>query len=153
MIPLDDAQISGIAHVIQLAIAPVFLLTAIGTLIMVLTNRLGRAVDRSRVLEDRLPALQATQAAAARTELHLLARRIRLVYVATVLAVLAAIFVCVLIVVAFAGAFVETNLTRLVAVMFAVAMLALTGSLVVYLREMFLAVTSARLAIAEEEER
>jgi hypothetical protein len=153
VIPLDDAQISGIAHVIQLAIAPVFLLTAIGTLIMVLTNRLGRAVDRSRVLEDRLPALQAAQATAARTELHLLARRIRLVYVATVLAVLAALFVCVLIVVAFAGAFVETNLTRLVAAMFAVAMLALTGSLVVFLREMFLAVTSARLAIAEEEER
>jgi Protein of unknown function (DUF2721) len=151
MIPLEDPQISGIAHVIQLAIAPVFLLTAIGTLIMVLTNRLGRAVDRSRVLEDRLASLQETEAVPVHVELRLLARRIRLVYVAIVLAVLSALFVSLLIVVAFAGAFVATNLTRLVAVMFVVAMLALTGSLVVLLREIFLAVTSARLAIAEEE--
>jgi hypothetical protein len=151
VIPLEDPQITGIAHVIQLAIAPVFLLTAIGTLIMVLTNRLGRAVDRSRVLEDRLTSLQVSEAAPLHVELRLLARRIRLVYVAIVLAVLSALFVTLLIVVAFAGAFVATNLTRLVAVMFVVAMLALTGSLVVLLREIFLAVTSARLAIAEEE--
>jgi hypothetical protein len=151
VIPLADPQITGIAHVIQLAIAPVFLLTAIGTLIMVLTNRLGRAVDRSRVLEDRLASAQVTDPASAHAELLLLARRIRLVYIAIVLAVLSAIFVTLLIVAAFAGAFVETNLTRLVAVMFVVAILALTGSLVVLLREIFLAVTSARLAIAEEE--
>jgi hypothetical protein len=151
VIPLTDPQITGIAHVIQLAIAPVFLLTAIGTLIMVLTNRLGRAVDRSRVLEDRLASLQEREAVPVHAELRLLVRRIRLVYVAIVLAVLSALFVTLLIVVAFAGAFVATNLTRLVAVMFVVAMLALTGSLVVLLREIFLAVTSARLAIAEED--
>lgn len=151
MIPLLDPQITGIAHVIQLAIAPVFLLTAIGTLIMVLSNRLGRAVDRSRVLEERLASAQASDPAPLHAELRLLARRIRLVYVAVVLAVLSALFICLLIVAAFAGAFVETNLTRLVAVMFVVAMLALTGSLVVLLREIFLAVTSARLAIAEED--
>ncbi len=151
MIPLADPQITGIAHVIQLAIAPVFLLTAIGTLIMVLTNRLGRAVDRSRVLEERLASLQATEAPPLHAELRLLARRIRLVYVAIALAVLSALFISLLIVVAFAGAFVATNLTRLVAVMFVVAMLTLTGSLVVLLREIFLAVTSARLAIAEED--
>jgi hypothetical protein len=151
VIPLQDPQITGIAHVIQPAIAPVFLLTAIGTLIMVLTNRLGRAVDRSRVLEERLASAQVTDPASMHAELQLLARRIRLVYVAIVLAVLSALFVTLLIVAAFAGAFVETNLTRLVAVMFVVAILALTGSLVVFLREIFLAVTSARLAIAEEE--
>jgi hypothetical protein len=151
VIPLEDPQITGIAHVIQLAIAPVFLLTAIGTLIMVLTNRLGRAVDRSRILEDRLASLQETEAVPVHAELRLLARRIRLVYVAIVLAVLSALFVTLLIVVAFAGAFVETNLTRLVAVMFVVAILALTGSLIVFLREIFLAVTTARLAIAEED--
>lgn len=151
MIPFNDPQISGIAHVIQLAIAPVFLLTAIGTLIMVLTNRLGRAVDRSRVLEERLGSVPESVIAPVHAELQLLARRIRLVYVAIVLAVLSALFITLLIVAAFAGAFVETNLTRLVAVMFIVAILALTGSLVVFLREIFLAVTSARLAIAEEE--
>ena len=83
--------------------------------------------------------------------LHLLARRIRLVYLAISLAVLSALFVCLLIAGAFAGAFVATDLTRLVAALFVLAMLALIGSLVVFLREIFLAVMSARLAIPEED--
>jgi len=146
-----EPHIADITQVIQLAIAPVFLLTAVGTLIAVLTNRLGRAVDRSRVLEDQLPSLQATDGGAVRAELRLLARRIRLVYLAISLAVLSALFICLLIAAAFAGAFIATDLTRLVAVLFVLAILALTGSLVVFLREIFLAVTSARLAIPEPD--
>ena len=42
--------ITDITHVIQLAVAPVFLLTAVGTIITALTNRLGRAIDRRRVV-------------------------------------------------------------------------------------------------------
>ncbi|MEG0884366.1 MAG: DUF2721 domain-containing protein, partial [Janthinobacterium sp.] len=49
-----NIQIGDIGHIIQLAIAPVFLLTGIGTMLVVLTNRLGRIIDRTRVLEDRL---------------------------------------------------------------------------------------------------
>jgi hypothetical protein len=49
-----NIQISDIGHVIQLAIAPVFLLTGVATKLTVLTNRLARIIDRSRVLEDRL---------------------------------------------------------------------------------------------------
>ena len=49
-----NIQISDIGHVIQLAIAPVFLLTGVCTMLMVLTNRLARIIDRIRVLEDRL---------------------------------------------------------------------------------------------------
>jgi hypothetical protein len=150
MIPFSEPHIAEITRVIELAVAPVFLLTAVGTLVMVLTNRLGRAVDRSRVLEDRLPSLGVADSTAARTELRLLARRIRLVYLAISLAVLSALFVCLLIAGAFAGAFVAVDLTRLVAALFVLAIVALTGSLVVFLREIFLAVTSARLAIPEE---
>ena len=52
-----ESHLADISRVIQLAIAPVFLLTAIGTLINVLAGRLGRAVDRRRTLEDRFPKL------------------------------------------------------------------------------------------------
>jgi len=51
------SSVGDIAHVIQLAIAPVFLLTGVGTLLAVLSNRLGRAVDRGRVVEKLLPGL------------------------------------------------------------------------------------------------
>jgi hypothetical protein len=44
----------AVAHAIELAVAPVFLLTGIGAILAVMTNRLGRVIDRARVLEERL---------------------------------------------------------------------------------------------------
>ncbi len=86
-----------ITHVIQLAVAPVFLLTGVGTLLVVLTNRLARAVDRGRVVEKLLPESAGEGLAAAHEELNLLARRTQLIYAAITLAVFCALFVCLLI--------------------------------------------------------
>jgi hypothetical protein len=140
--PLGD-----IAHVIQLAIAPVFLLTAVGTVLAVLTNRLGRAVDRRRVLVAALPNLDQAIALIAGDELEFEHRRIRLVYVAITLAVMCALLICLLISLAFIDAFVTMDLGKLIAALFVLAMLALTGSLTVFLREIFLAVNSPRAPI------
>ena len=57
-------QIDQIAHVIQLSIAPVFLLTGVGTLLNVLSGRLARIIDRARVLEQRLETPEPSHAAA-----------------------------------------------------------------------------------------
>jgi hypothetical protein len=142
-----EPHVSDITHVIQLAVAPVFLLTAVGTMLAVLTNRLSRVVDRSRVVEDQLTALDGESLALAHQELWVLARRIRLIYAAIALAVVCAIFVCLLIAAAFLGAFVSVDLSRLLGVLFVLAMLALVAALTVFLREIFLAVTSASRAI------
>ena len=142
MTPLDD-----LSHVIQLAIAPVFLLTAVGTILNVLTGRLARAVDRRRVLTSEMPRLEAELAELARHELAFENRRIRLVYVAIGLAVMAALLVCLLISIAFLDAFVAMNLGKLVAALFVLALIALTGSLAVFMREIFLAVDSTRAPI------
>ena len=142
-----EPHILDIAHVIQLAVAPVFLLTAVGTLLAVLTNRLSRVVDRSRVVEELLGTQDGESLAATRLELQTLARRIRLIYAAIVLAVVCAIFVCLLIACAFLGAFVAVDLSRLLGALFVLAMLALIAGLAVFLREIFYAVTSASRAI------
>jgi len=55
----DLPAISSIAQTIQLAIAPVFLLAGIGSILNVLAGRLARVVDRSRVLEERTPTAKA----------------------------------------------------------------------------------------------
>lgn len=141
------SNVGDIAHVIQLAVAPVFLLTGVGTLLMVLTNRLGRAVDRGRVVEKLLPQQQGDARAASHEELALLARRTQLIYTAITLAVLCALFVCLLIAVAFVDAFMVANLAKVIGALFVMAMLALIASLIVFLREIFLAVTSARRAM------
>ena len=65
-------------------------------------------------------------------------------YYAILCAVLAGLFVCLLIASAFLGAFVAVNLARLVGALFVLAMLALIGCLLMFLREIFLAVSAPR---------
>jgi len=130
------------SHVIQLAVAPVFLLTAVGTLLMVLTNRLGRAVDRRRTLEARLvPEIASEDRELAVAEMRVIARRVAWIYRAIVLAVFCALFICLLIALAFVDAFVAGNFAKGLGVLFVLAMVALIGSLLTFLREIFLAVS------------
>lgn len=139
-----EAHVPEIAGVIQLAVAPVFLLSGIGTVISALSIRLGRAVDRRRELEAKLPSLPQEEVASAREELQVIARRIRFVYLAIVFAVSSALFVCLLIAGAFLGAFVRTDLSYTIGAMFVFAMLALVVCLLLFLREIFLAVSTPR---------
>ena len=137
-------HVPEIAGVIQLAVAPVFLLTAIGTVIAALNIRLGRAVDRRRQLDAGLAAMAAGEVQSAREELQIIARRIRFVYLAILSAVSSALFVCLLIVFAFLGAFVRADLSTTIGAMFVFAMLALIACLLLFLREIFLAVSAHR---------
>ena len=143
------ATVGDITHVIQLAIAPVFLLTGVGTILAVLSNRLGRAVDRARVVEAKGPGLDEIALGRVQEELALLSRRTQLIYTAIVLAVASAIFVCLLIAVAFIDSFLAANLAKAIGGLFVLAMISLTGSLAVFLREIFLAVSSARRAMRD----
>ena len=104
-----DPHLPEIAGVIQLAIAPVFMLTALGTVINALNLRLGRAVDRRRELEERLAGMSQAELPLAQDELSTIARRIRFVYLAIVFAVISALFTALLIAGAFVGAFVRTG--------------------------------------------
>jgi hypothetical protein len=140
---MNPDNVIDVTRLIQLAVAPVFLLTAVGTIIGVLSIRLGRVVDRSRALEERLRQLAPEGQKAVREELNILARRVRLVYASITLAVVCALFVGLLIAVAFADAFVTLDLSKFIGLLFIGAMLAFILALMVFLREIFLAVTSA----------
>ncbi len=140
-----ETHIADITHAIQLAVAPVFLLTAIGTLITALNNRLGRAVDRRRVVQDRLQHASQESAAEARIELATLARRSRLIYFSILAAVTAALLVCLVVACAFVGALLTIELSKAVAVLFILAMCALVVCLALFLREIFLAVSFGAL--------
>ena len=129
---------------IQLAVAPVFLLTAVGTIIAALNYRLGRAVDRRRSLERRRPKMSEEELQAVRDELDTIARRIHYVYRSILFAVISALFVCLLIAGAFIGAFVRVDLSTLIGAMFVIALFALIACLLLFLREIFLAVSTPR---------
>jgi hypothetical protein len=138
---MESTHLGDISRVIQLAIAPVFLLTAVATLITALNVRLGRAIDRRRVVHDRMAQLAGDALAAARREMGVLLQRIRIIYFAILAAVTCALLVCVVIAAAFVGALLGVELARLVAVLFVLAMFALIACLGMLLREVFIAVT------------
>jgi hypothetical protein len=135
-----DSTITDITHVIQLAVAPVFLLTAIATLINAMNTRLSRVVDRRRVVLGRLGSEQAGPGGESDEELDQLERRGNLIYYAIFAAVLSALLVCLVVVAAFVGAMLAESLARLVAGLFVLAMLSMITGLGLFLREIYLAV-------------
>ena len=141
---MNPDNVIDVTRLIQLAVAPVFLLTAVGTIIGVLSARLGRVVDRSRALEERLRQLAPQGQGAVRAELAVLGRRVRLVYASMTLAVICSLFVGLLIAVAFVDAFIAIDLSKFIGLLFIGAMVAFIVALMVFLREIFLAVASAR---------
>lgn len=137
---LMETHLTDITRVIQLAVAPVFLLTAIATLINAMNTRLNRIVDRRRVVQTRLAGGDKPEALA---ELAELARRTRLVYFSIFCAVFAALLVCLVVAGAFLGALVSVNLARTVATLFIAAMLTIIAALGLFLREIYLAVRAS----------
>lgn len=139
-----ESHITDITRVIQLAVAPVFLLTAIGTLITAMNNRLGRIIDRRRILRERVDAGGGDKSSKRerdlQRELDLLNRRSKLIYASMLSAGLGALLVCLVVAGAFVGALISVDLSRAVAVFFILAMFAVIGCLSLFLREVFLAV-------------
>ncbi len=147
---MSDPMLQDITHTIQLAVAPVFLLTALGTTLSVLTTRLGRIMDRARRVEARLRDEQSATRAASFAELRRLEGRVRLIYWALTLGTTAALLVCLLIAVAFLGYLFGAHAATVMALLFVAAMAAYVGALVLFLREVFAAVATMRFAIPPE---
>ncbi len=140
-----DASIGAIAHVIQLSVTPVFLILSIGSLLGVLTSRLGRIIDRARRLESSHDDATGEHRVGIGAELRTLSRRARLINLAISLSTTAALLVCVTIVCLFLGAVTDHDVSKVVAMLFIVAMLALVTALLNFLREVWLATASLRI--------
>ena len=134
-----EAQFGNVGLLIQLAIAPALLLVGIGTLVRVLANRLGRIVDRQRVLEQRIDPLHPADQHA---ELDILYRRMHLVHRAILLATAGALLICLVIVALFVADVLNLDLDRAIAALFCVTMATLIAAFIYFLREIFLTRTT-----------
>lgn len=145
------ADTNAISQVIQLAVAPVFLLTGIGALLGVMTNRLARIVDRARTVEPLCEQAQKDGNAAEQQrherELKVLERRARLINRAITQLVISSLLVCAVIVGMFITAYYawSPDLTRFLAATFALALLALIIGLLAFLREVYVATQTLRI--------
>lgn len=145
-----DTAASAIAQVIQLAVAPVFLLTGVGAILNVLTQRLARIIDRARDLEGRLSLASDSEKSSYYGQLDVLRRRARLANWAISLCTTSAFLVCTIIVVLFLEAFLSLNRAGVIALLFITAMLTLIAGLLIFLREVFLATASLRIGPQQE---
>lgn len=136
---------STVAHSIQLAVAPVFLLTGIGSLLAVLTNRLARIIDRSRTVEARLPTTAEAEQHLLRFEMARLAERKSLINVAITLCTICALLICAVIATLFVSTFIGTAIGTAVAVLFIFAMVSLIVGLLFFLGEIYVAVHRERV--------
>lgn len=135
------ADVNSIAGVIQLAVAPVFLLAGISGFVNVLTGRLARIVDRVRFLRS----MDVKRSKSENDELRMLGRRVRLVNLSSSFCTFAALMVCWLIVALFVFYFLEIQAPFVIAIMFIVTMLSLIGGLLLFQAEIFLASKTVRI--------
>jgi MFS family permease len=144
-------DIDDLAKAIQLALAPVFLLTGIGALLNVMTGRLARIMDRGRAFAEGKVGLVATDHASIALERQNLEPRRRLTSIAITGATIAALLVCVMIAALFVEVMLQTPLTWLISAFFAAAMFALVIGLAFFLCEVHLAMRTVRIAVYKDQ--
>lgn len=138
-------EITPVAHVIQLAVAPVFLLSGVGVTLTVLTNRLARVVDRARMVEKLAAQAQPTELPGLQENLRVLARRARLMNRAITLCTICALLVSLVVVALFVSSFTTFPLAVPIAGLFIIGMLSFIAALLTFLREVFVAINSLKI--------
>jgi MFS family permease len=142
-------EVGSLAHVvqtIQLAIAPVFLLTGIASFLNVLSGRLARVIDRSRSIEGAQAAATRGEKRRYITELRVLDQRISLASRAIFLCVASAIFVCAMVAMMFVARLANQDLAVVVALMFVFSMVLLIAGLIFFILEVRIATQSIHVS-------
>lgn len=149
---LIASQSANVVSYIQLAVAPVFLLTGVGSMLAVLTSRLARIIDRARAMEDRYKASADSEL---RRRLHadlkVLSQRSRLVSRAIGFCTACSLFVSLVIAILFVQSLFDVYLHGLVPVLFIVAMGAFIVGLLLFLREIHIATSALRIGPPDGE--
>ena len=131
-------QAENISNVIELAVAPVFLLASISGALNVLSLRLGRIIDRGRRLNE-IPCEEGSeQYIEVDNEQRQLARRARQIHHSIALSTMSSLFVCLVIVVLFLDALFQLHLEIFIAALFIIALLCLIIGLLIFLKEISL---------------
>jgi hypothetical protein len=120
---------------LQTAIGPVILISGVGLLLLTMTNRLGRAIDRARNLAARVPHADQVERGLLSAQLRVLWRRARLIRTAIVLASVSALSAAVLVIVIFAASLSDISLFGLIVALFVVCLACLVLSLAVFIHD------------------
>jgi hypothetical protein len=140
-----ETSVTAVAQIIQLAVAPVFLLAGIGAFLNVCAGRLSRIVDRARTVEPLLLAARGSEHDRRLAEIHVLDRRMALVSWAISLTVLAAVLICLVVVLLFAASLTGAHFGTAIALLFIASMVSIGAGFSVFLLETRLGSRAVRI--------
>jgi hypothetical protein len=138
--------------ILQEAIGPVILISGVGLLLLSMTNRLGRVIDRSRLLAEARRKAEASQRARFSDQLQVLSRRAQLIRLAIIWATLSVLLAGVLIIAIFLAALLALEIAAVVIILFVGCIGSLIVSLILFIADINLSLSALRLEIAPEEE-
>lgn len=147
------SHVASVAQVIQAAVAPVFLIAGVGTTLNVLATRIGRIIDRARIMEEHLPKASAADAAILHERLRVLSKRATLINRAIALSVLCGLLVSLVVASLFVSATLRIDLALPIAIIFVAALLCLAAALIYFLREVFIATDALTFGGVRQERR
>jgi hypothetical protein len=141
---------ADLVPVLQTAIGPVVMVSGVGLLLLTMTNRLGRVVDRARALAGQLREAIDEERAPIQAQLHILRQRAELIRRAIALAAFCVLFAAILVISLFVTAVFNTDIPWLVAVLFILSMGCLIASMVYFIRDINKALVATKLEVGED---
>jgi hypothetical protein len=148
---MPSTPLRELIPVLQVAIGPVILISGVGLLLLTLTNRYGRTIDRSRQLVRELRELAGTDRERLEGQIEILYRRARLIRLSILLAGVSVLLASVLIIGLFLTALLKRELGLLISMLFIACMVALSGSLVAFIRDINLSLGALKLELGYQK--
>lgn len=146
-------HLDELVPILQVAVGPVILISGVGLLLLSMTNRLGRVVDRSRSLADILRRVESKERGRLTSELRILSTRARLIQRAITLAALSVLLAAFLVIALFFTALLRLNVALLIIFLFTACLASLIGSLLVFIKDINLSLEALKLEIEFSDER
>jgi hypothetical protein len=144
---LNTTSFDALIPILQLSIGPVILISGVGLLLLTLTNRFGRLLDRSRTLHREKPK-SPEDAADLRAQISILQRRASILRLAIIFGAITVLLVAILILVLFVAALLQWEAGWLIIAIFCISQVSLIGSMVAFIHDMNLSLAAVRLEIA-----
>jgi hypothetical protein len=141
-----NISLSQLVPILQLAIGPVILISGVGLLLLTLTNRFGRMLDRSRQL-NREHSTSEPIAAGVRAQIDILHRRAQILRRSITLGAITVLCVAILILVLFVSALLHLEAGWLIVGIFCVSQISLIGSMLSFIRDMNLSLEAVKLEL------
>lgn len=150
---MDSPPTSSLLSIIQLSTTPVILISGMGLLLLTMTNRMGRIIDRTRLYASQLRQAEEAERRQLEIQLELTWRRAKIVRLSLTFATSSMLVSSALVVTIFLGAILRVDLSALMLVLFLAAIGLLMAALVVFLRDIFVSLSALRLEVRQAREK